>query len=238
MDSERLCDHIAGRIKLYRKQKNMTAKELAAMIHKSTSAVSKYENGEIAIDIVTLFEIADALDVSVGQLTDVPDERPEILPSSALARSYFSKGSMFFAYYINGKNRELNKCIIEIHPADMSVVFYDKLKDYTNKYDCRHLYSGEISASDTHVTMMMQNQTNLTETLYVVVLNPFDRQDKAYGIISGISSRNMMPISYKILVSRNPLRETEELRESLIFTKKELRDIKLYNNFSINLRGE
>ena len=45
------------RIRMYRKMKSMTLQQLADRIHKSRASVSKYENGEIAMDIETLGEI-------------------------------------------------------------------------------------------------------------------------------------------------------------------------------------
>ena len=62
--------HVGQRIRLYRKTKNLTIETFAGMIHKSKATVSKYENGDISIDIETLFTIAQALGVPVNQLID------------------------------------------------------------------------------------------------------------------------------------------------------------------------
>ncbi|HBF65416.1 MAG TPA: XRE family transcriptional regulator, partial [Clostridium sp.] len=43
--------HVGKRIRLYRKLKKLTIEVFAEMIHKSKATVSKYENGEISIDI-------------------------------------------------------------------------------------------------------------------------------------------------------------------------------------------
>lgn len=59
---------IDKKIKNIRKSKNMTIQELANSINKSKSTVSKYENGDISIDIQTLYEISNALNVHVEQL--------------------------------------------------------------------------------------------------------------------------------------------------------------------------
>ncbi len=63
--------HIGGRIRMYRKARGMTLQQLADSIHKSRASVSKYENGEITLDVETLFEIAQVLMVSPSQLMDV-----------------------------------------------------------------------------------------------------------------------------------------------------------------------
>ena len=61
--------YIGGQIRKYRKANSMTLQQLADVIHKSRATVCKYENGEISIDIATLYEISQALQVSFGQLT-------------------------------------------------------------------------------------------------------------------------------------------------------------------------
>ena len=66
---------IGKKIKNIRKSKNMTIQELANSINKSKSTVSKYENGDISIDIQTLYEISNALNVHVEQLLYI---RPNI----------------------------------------------------------------------------------------------------------------------------------------------------------------
>ena len=63
-------EHIGGRIRMYRKARELTLQQLADLIHKSRASVSKYENGEITLDVETLSEIADVLMVSPGQLMD------------------------------------------------------------------------------------------------------------------------------------------------------------------------
>ena len=56
--------HVGQRIRLYRKMKGLTIETFAGMIQKSKATVSKYENGDISIDIETLFTIAQALEIS------------------------------------------------------------------------------------------------------------------------------------------------------------------------------
>ena len=58
---------IGKQIRTFRKKRKMTLEALAAVICKSKSTVSKYENGEIPVDIETLYEIASALQIHVEQ---------------------------------------------------------------------------------------------------------------------------------------------------------------------------
>ena len=75
--------HVGQRIRLYRKTKNLTIETFAGMIHKSKATVSKYENGDISIDIETLFTIAQALGVPVNQLKKSGRKRARRAKSSS-----------------------------------------------------------------------------------------------------------------------------------------------------------
>lgn len=56
-----ISQEIGRRIRAFRKMRKLTLDELALIIYKSKSTISKYEKGEISIDIETLYDIADAL---------------------------------------------------------------------------------------------------------------------------------------------------------------------------------
>ena len=62
--------YVGAQIRRYRKNRQMTLQQLADRIHKSRASVSKYETGEVSLDIVTLTEIARVLEVQPGQLVD------------------------------------------------------------------------------------------------------------------------------------------------------------------------
>lgn len=59
---------IGNIIKGYRKNKNMTQKELGSILHVSDKTVSSWENNRTYPDISILIELSDRLDVSMDQL--------------------------------------------------------------------------------------------------------------------------------------------------------------------------
>lgn len=61
---------VGQRIKKYRKSRGYTIEQFSAMINKSKATLSKYENGAITIDIETLYEIAQALDIDLKCFID------------------------------------------------------------------------------------------------------------------------------------------------------------------------
>ena len=58
--------HVGKMIRKYRKAANLTLQQLADAIHKSRATICKYENGDISMDIETLYEISQVLQVSVA----------------------------------------------------------------------------------------------------------------------------------------------------------------------------
>ena len=64
---------IGQNIRRTRKMRKITHQQLAQAIGKSQSAISKYESGEIAVDIDTLYAIANALQVHIETLLYFPN---------------------------------------------------------------------------------------------------------------------------------------------------------------------
>ena len=72
--------YVGEQIRKYRKAGKLTLQDLADAIHKSRATVCKYENGEIAVDIETLYEISQVLQVSMTQLTAyLPESTKQVL---------------------------------------------------------------------------------------------------------------------------------------------------------------
>lgn len=65
-----ICNIVGSRIRFIRRQKGYTLNDFADAIHRGKSTVSKYERGEISIDIETLADISRVLGVSLASLVD------------------------------------------------------------------------------------------------------------------------------------------------------------------------
>ena len=104
---------IGKQIRTFRKKRKMTLEALAAVICKSKSTVSKYENGEIPVDIETLYEIASALQIHVEQLLYCPPRHAN-LPDSKNSPAFFAGCSQFYAYVYDGRNKQLIRCVFDV----------------------------------------------------------------------------------------------------------------------------
>lgn len=228
-------EHIGKRIRLYRKNKKYTQEEFARLIHKSKSAVSKYECGEVAIDIDTLYDIAEVLEISIHQLMDYPVKTEPVIPG---LQGYFSKANRFYTYYLNKNSSRIVRGLLEINYIEeckYTTVLFADLKQYENPYNCCHLYYGDIHYSDSYINMVMNNQANPAERIFLIIANPYNiNANLTVGIISGISSRYLVPISLKVILSKTRLEETEELRNTLRLNKEDYERMRKTYCFSVD----
>ena len=221
--------HVGQQIRKYRKAGKITLQQLADAIHKIRATVCKYENGEISVDIETLYEISQVLQVSMAQLTtyQAPEDR---LVGNALELSnknpFFQAKKLYF-YFYDGRYQRMKDGIID---------FYDKQED-SSCYEAtlsictvsatgrssEIFYTGKVLYSDMLIRFSFVNQYNPLEEDLLYIFNPLERRDFTVGLLCGISSADLMPCAFKCLITLKPQELTEKFRQQLLFTKKDLK---------------
>lgn len=223
-------------IRNFRKKRKMTIEELSKIIRKSKATVSKYEKGEIVIDIVTLYDIADALQVHVEQLLFCRPERTSI-SEKGKNPAFFSGLSQFYAYLFDGRANQIIRCVFDVlseaGESRYKIMMYMNFKDYNNYQNCENTYWGYIEHYDALTNILMRNQDTPMEQVTASILASFLDSDTKWGLFFGISSRPMMPIAVKMLFSKKILKEDEALIKQLKISKEDIRLLKLYNMISV-----
>ncbi len=208
--------------------------QFASLLCKSKSTVSKYECGEISIDIETLYEIADVLQISIRQLLDLPESHEKI---SLMPRGFFSKGSRLYVYYLNKNSSRIVSGVLDFSreaTGEYTSIFYADIKSYDNLYQCRHLYFGDVHYSDSFVNLIMQNQDNASERIFLNIANTFGQGTVTIGMMSGTSSKYMVPIALKIIVSQNTIPQDDTLRSELQFTREDFSAMRKAHCFTLD----
>ncbi len=227
---------IGKRVRNLRKKRKMTIEELSKIINKSKATVSKYEKGEIVTDIVTLYDIADALQVHVEQLLYCKPERTRISAQSKNP-AFFSGLSQFYSYVFDGRTNRIIRCVFDVlseaGESRYKIMMYMNFKDYENYQNCENTYWGYIEHYDALTNILMKNQDTPMEQVTASILASFLDSDTKWGLFFGISSRPMMPIAVKMLFSKKMLKEDETLIKMLKVSKEDIRLLKLYNMLSV-----
>ena len=171
MKMKEISIHVGQRIRLYRKMKGMTIETFAGMIHKSKATVSKYENGDISIDIETLFVIAKALDIAVNHLIDYTSEEEAAAEGEEVAKGSLSK-SRYYMYFYDGRRNRIARNIIEVQDGGQENGVFDAnmyayLESFENYYQCKLLYHGVMRRYDTFVNFNFENQNTKVERAFL-----------------------------------------------------------------------
>ena len=77
MEDDKLKKQIGANIASYRKRLRLTQAGLAEKLNYSDKAVSKWERGESAPDVLTLMQLAELFEVTVNELLVDPNALPE-----------------------------------------------------------------------------------------------------------------------------------------------------------------
>ena len=224
--------HVGQRIRLYRKMKGLTIEVFAGMINKSKATVSKYENGDISIDVETLFAIAEALEVSVNQLVDYAEEgKPS--EKGQLSRS------RYYMYFYDGRRNRIARNVIEVQDGGrengvFEANMYAYLENFENYYQCRLLYRGEMRRYDTFVNFNFENQNNKVERAFLYAINSFSHSGRMAGLYCGLSTQPILPACFKFVLSPEILEEDEELKMELAVSKEDIKVLKKMNMFVVS----
>lgn len=235
--------YVGAQIRRYRKNRQMTLQQLADRIHKSRASVSKYETGEVSLDIVTLTEIARVLEVQPGQLVDLPvqEEEGARLPSANSGISPFFQARRLYFYFYDGRYKRLKDGIIDIYERENSPGNFEATLSISavtpTGRSSEIYYTGKVVYSDMLIRFSFVNQCNALEEDLLYIFNPLEIRDSTDGLLCGISSADFMPCAFKCLVTLTPQEHTERFKQQLLITKKELQKWQKLNMLIVDNRG-
>ena len=227
---------IGKRIRAFRKARHMTLDELARILCKNKSTLSKYETGEIVLDIETIYEIARALGIHVEQLLYCTPDRVSI-QSSGPKPAFFNGLSQFYSYYYDGRYNRIMRCVFDVllqsEDNRYKIMMYANFQDYKSYQNCETTYWGYMEHYDAITNVILTNQDSPMEKAHGQILATYMNSDTKWGLFTGLSARPMMPVALKMLFSKKRLPEDEALLQMLKVTKEDIRLMKLYNMMTV-----
>ena len=235
-----ISSYVGAQVRRYRKACGMTIQQLADQIHKSRATVCKYENGEIVLDVETLYEISQVLQISFSQLTAFhgKTQKPEM--ESWSGKSPFFEAKRLYFYFYDGRYQRLKNGLIDIREEDAPGNYHAALSirssnSYGQSSDI--YYTGRVVYSDMLIRFSFVNQYNSLEEDLLYIFNPLEFREATDGLLCGISSADLMPCAFRCLVTLTPQENTEELKKRLLITKEELQRWQRLNMLLVDNRG-
>ena len=230
-------------IRTYRKSRGLTLEGFAEKIHKSKATMSKYEKGEISMDVNTLFDIADALEMPPERLLENCRRGDAGRTSQSADSGFLFSSRTLYVYFYDGRVNKLRKNVLKINRGqnggrDSATLFFN-VKDFDSPHSCKSLYYGEASCRDLFMYFYFDNQSNAAERVWMCAVNPLEREEYVYGMIAGISNNQLLPASVKCVLSDRVITDEQKLMKLTALSKKELKDIRQLNMFTVSaLSGE
>lgn len=233
-ERESITKEVGSRIRYARKSRGMSMDELAQAIYKTRSAISKYENGQISVDIATLYDIANALKISIYDLLhrNTPDINQEY---NAEVRAFFRGVSQLYMYFFDGRVNRAQCTVIDIFPTEESnkaeVLMYMNIKDLAHYRICESSYRGILTHYEAFSAMLFENNDMPMDKYQIGIPQPYMDDDQKWVLTYGISCRPLMPSAAKRLLSKTPLSIDKTLVQELVISKEDIRLMKHYNMF-------
>lgn len=223
---------IGNNIRKYRTAYNMTLKELADKLHKSISTVSKYEKGDISLDMPTFMEISHIFNVIPSHLLAETDTfvREET--------SYAPQATTLYMYTYDSYNKYIVQSIIELYPSNdtgntYKAHMFNDVTDPSKPGDCGTFYTGKYIKEGFIGTYILHNQISSSEYVMISCVNNLVNPGQQLGMVSGLSNYTMLPITFKAVISNTPLTNREALMNLLLFTKEDFKQMRKTNCLSI-----
>ncbi|WP_425756495.1 helix-turn-helix domain-containing protein [Ihubacter sp. rT4E-8] len=217
---------VGNRIRTIRKSKGLSQQKFASALHKTKSTISKYERGAIALDLETLHEICQLLQIPPHVLLSTPEEAANTGAKTSVQRLYL--------YNLAGRSGILTRSLIEIYSQSGEAsnlrhqdasIFYG-LPSFQQPEKCQGFYYGSITKQDIFTHLHVVNQKNNIEQVSVCYRSNLDNLLFDVGLLTGLSFASLVPVSCKAVISEKPLPENETMLSALAFDQAELRRIR------------
>jgi transcriptional regulator with XRE-family HTH domain len=225
-------EKLGKRIRLYRKSKNLSLDELAALIYKSKASLSKYELGQIPMDVLTLQNIADALGVAPFHLLEYS---PTISAPTPSISHLFGTSNQLYLYHMSGKT--VHSSVLEIGPTDQSgqihSTLYYKVNNPESLDQCHCIYHGHVYTHDLVISFFLRNYHNSVENILISAKVPMYNTTAMIGMICGLDSSTLAPTAKKILLFRHPVENREMLADLCKLHPDTIKDLRRTNSFDI-----
>lgn len=216
---------LGQKLKACRKAKGITLTELADTIHRSPASLSKYESGDVNIAIDALVEICTALNVDIAEFLPATYSNPDNVDILKYKKHFVDQ---LYIYWYSGDAKKVKSALIEnSHPSMKSKIYF--VTDAENsEYQSDFIYHGTVSYSDTSITFYYTNEAPPFDKVFIRMPLLFQKGRRQKGIMSCISLY-YQGITLKILVSHEPLTVTDEIRNELLMTPEEIKELKRTN---------
>lgn len=229
---------LGHRIRALRKSAGYKLVTFARELHRGKSVVSKYERGEVSIDITTLKQIADVLGISISALlADIGEPGVNLFTGAGTVPEDGSYETMYMYMYAAHRGRP-TICRNVAHIYDNSVSIYAELADERRIEDYKSFYHGIVHRETSFVRGLLTNPVIEHDIVMFEYQPPLKKRDYFYGFFCTLSIGHYFPFATKALFSYAPIDDDAWIIDHLRITAYDTRRYRQQNGFFILESGE
>lgn len=225
-----ICTEVGGRIRHFRKARGHTLESFSRLLHRSKSVLSKYERGDVALDIVTLQEIALALDVPIAALLENSGRMSAPLYSSrgdAAAEQQFER---YYCYSIMSYDKATLQKSLLIMGSDTATC-YMNIDSEENVQHYEFLFSGKVRRSDSFTRLFLTNALHDDDTCIMEIPARLGDYQCTIAFVVNFPVGGRYPLAGTFLLSTVPIRDTKWIYDALCFTRDDLKRFQYHNAY-------
>lgn len=231
MEQLELYKEVGKNIRLYRKLRHMTQKELGEKLYKSMACISKYESGQQAIDLHTVYEIAEILCVSPAVLLPNRAVADDTISSQLIELPHFFQKTPLYLYTMRSGRNDVMTSAIDIQPDSRQVVIYFDIDDTSDFKASKYIMFGTIAVCETNIRIYCSNPMLKGDFALLCIRMADFISDLPLAFLTTLSTSYQFRSS-KCIISRNPVPSPQALFQPLSLDKTEINDVKKHNYFS------
>lgn len=170
MNEQSFMCELGKNIRYYRLQRGLTQGELAEKINKCLASVSKYERGACAIDIYTIFTIADVLGITAAQLLPYTGASSGRVQSVSSENAHpITNNSLFYLHYIGNSSGKLRMSVLDIDWQSNSVTMYVGVQNKQQFNQCSLLLTGTVDCATAFTSIWVKNPSAPVDFFHIVI---------------------------------------------------------------------
>lgn len=220
---------VGTKIRYYRKARGYNLIEFADKIHRSKSSLSKYERGEVSIDIETLNDISNALDVPLSLLVD--HEAPSMNHLFSHHQSDEKKQIYYLYLYAGHKKAYVTRSVLFV--GETTAIAYAEVENEQNYQKCKYQYVGQVQRGNSFIRLFLENPVHNHDICVIDFPKPLNTQSILFGFFVTLSIGVNFPVATKCAISTLPITEDSQIIEMLKFAKADMNSFKKHNGFFV-----
>lgn len=231
-----ICKEVGARIRYFRKMRGYTLNDFAVLLNRSRAVLSKYERGEISVDLATLSQISNALNVPLYMLVDnaFQDDKSFVLPQTNVTEQEERQmqKAYIYTYFSHTKQPILRVHVLHYHQRRAVLYIFPTEREDAAAFE--YYYSGQVVKGPSFTRFLFSNPLVDDDLFFLEFPTRFRLSSPMMGFFCSLSIGPFFPVAGAALFSDGAINDKDWLISRLKYAKEDMKANKQLNCFFIS----